>query len=96
MESHLQVNLVRPSLSHKWGLQLSYDYTRKVIKVAAVVDNSILRDQLRVNDVLVKLNGVNPTIKFRDVKGSVSYTHLRAHETLRYLVCRLLLEKKKK
>ncbi len=23
-----------------------------------------------------------------------SYTHLRAHETLRYLVCRLLLEKK--
>ena len=24
---------------------------------------------------------------------SVSYTHLRAHETLRYLVCRLLLEK---
>jgi len=26
---------------------------------------------------------------------SVSYTHLRAHETLRYLVCRLLLEKKK-
>ena len=25
--------------------------------------------------------------------GSVSYTHLRAHETLRYLVCRLLLEK---
>ena len=27
---------------------------------------------------------------------TVSYTHLRAHETLRYLVCRLLLEKKKK
>ena len=26
---------------------------------------------------------------------AVSYTHLRAHETLRYLVCRLLLEKKK-
>ena len=31
-------------------------------------------------------------------KGSrpVSYTHLRAHETGAYLVCRLLLEKKKK
>src|SRR5665647_3842565 len=26
----------------------------------------------------------------------VSYTHLRAHETDSYLVCRLLLEKKKK
>ena len=28
-------------------------------------------------------------------KESVSYTHLRAHETGRNLVCRLLLEKKK-
>ena len=27
--------------------------------------------------------------------GTVSYTHLRAHETLMNLVCRLLLEKKK-
>ena len=27
---------------------------------------------------------------------SVSYTHLRAHETRHDLVCRLLLEKKKK
>ena len=30
----------------------------------------------------------------KDVIMAVSYTHLRAHETLRYLVCRLLLEKK--
>src|SRR5664280_2878565 len=29
-------------------------------------------------------------------KNSVSYTHLRAHETVLDLVCRLLLEKKKK
>src|SRR5680860_1672934 len=27
--------------------------------------------------------------------GTVSYTHLRAHETDSYLVCRLLLEKQK-
>ena len=27
--------------------------------------------------------------------SAVSYTHLRAHETDSYLVCRLLLEKKK-
>ena len=30
-----------------------------------------------------------------DVSGPVSYTHLRAHETVLDLVCRLLLEKKK-
>ena len=28
-------------------------------------------------------------------RGTVSYTHLRAHETVLDLVCRLLLEKKK-
>src|SRR5678816_3395336 len=31
-----------------------------------------------------------------DHAGTVSYTHLRAHETPEHLVCRLLLEKKKK
>src|SRR5665811_540691 len=30
-----------------------------------------------------------------DYTGAVSYTHLRAHETVLDLVCRLLLEKKK-
>src|SRR5665647_3881221 len=30
------------------------------------------------------------------LQTAVSYTHLRAHETDSYLVCRLLLEKKKK
>ena len=31
----------------------------------------------------------------RNSEGPVSYTHLRAHETVLDLVCRLLLEKKK-
>ena len=31
-----------------------------------------------------------------DKDAPVSYTHLRAHETVLDLVCRLLLEKKKK
>src|SRR5665647_2454766 len=34
-------------------------------------------------------------ILFLHGEGTVSYTHLRAHETDSYLVCRLLLEKKK-
>ena len=33
--------------------------------------------------------------KARYVDAAVSYTHLRAHETVLDLVCRLLLEKKK-
>ena len=37
--------------------------------------------------------GVHCTL---DSFSAVSYTHLRAHETVLDLVCRLLLEKKKK
>eukprot|EP01017_Pseudomicrothorax_dubius_P027844 TRINITY_DN3255_c0_g1_i4.p1 TRINITY_DN3255_c0_g1~~TRINITY_DN3255_c0_g1_i4.p1 ORF type:complete len:112 (+),score=18.66 TRINITY_DN3255_c0_g1_i4:65-400(+) len=33
---------------------------------------------------------------YLDTFKSVSYTHLRAHETPEHLVCRLLLEKKKR
>ena len=39
--------------------------------------------------------GLGPKIG-RDGRDAVSYTHLRAHETVLDLVCRLLLEKKKK
>src|SRR5664279_586079 len=41
-------------------------------------------DAAGYDDILVETVGVGP----------VSYTHLRAHETDSYLVCRLLLEKK--
>ena len=40
---------------------------------------------------MISINGVAIEIDHR----SVSYTHLRAHETVLDLVCRLLLEKKK-
>ena len=36
-----------------------------------------------------------PVNEFTVWHGTVSYTHLRAHETVLDLVCRLLLEKKK-
>eukprot|EP00658_Telonema_sp_P-2_P028419 TRINITY_DN21778_c0_g1_i1.p1 TRINITY_DN21778_c0_g1~~TRINITY_DN21778_c0_g1_i1.p1 ORF type:complete len:145 (+),score=49.63 TRINITY_DN21778_c0_g1_i1:133-567(+) len=39
--------------------------------------------------------GIN-TSKTPTTTTAVSYTHLRAHETPEHLVCRLLLEKKKK
>ena len=36
-----------------------------------------------------------PVVRDAERVGTVSYTHLRAHETVLDLVCRLLLEKKK-
>ena len=41
-------------------------------------------------------NGLAVAVQIFTVLTSVSYTHLRAHETKANLVCRLLLEKKKK
>src|SRR5678810_515654 len=51
-------------------------------------DDVILREIARFQPDLVGLSFLSTT-------SSVSYTHLRAHETGRNLVCRLLLEKKK-
>ena len=46
--------------------------------------------QNHIDELIHKPNGILL------VTGPVSYTHLRAHETVLDLVCRLLLEKKKK
>ena len=53
---------------------------------------------LKNNDVNCQQKAIIVTYKLdnRYYLGPVSYTHLRAHETVLDLVCRLLLEKKKK
>ena len=45
--------------------------------------------------LLMKTNSDGDSVWSKEFTGSVSYTHLRAHETVLDLVCRLLLEKKK-
>src|SRR5680860_1693636 len=47
-------------------------------------------------DMFVDLALTYALLNFIGTVVPVSYTHLRAHETDSYLVCRLLLEKKKK
>ena len=53
---------------------------------------------LMSKQVLEKHNGKVPKTfeELENLPGAVSYTHLRAHETVLDLVCRLLLEKKTK
>ena len=49
----------------------------------------------KINSKWIKNLNIRPkTIKCIEENIAVSYTHLRAHETGRNLVCRLLLEKK--
>eukprot|EP00657_Telonema_sp_P-1_P000070 TRINITY_DN10108_c0_g1_i1.p1 TRINITY_DN10108_c0_g1~~TRINITY_DN10108_c0_g1_i1.p1 ORF type:complete len:206 (-),score=59.79 TRINITY_DN10108_c0_g1_i1:42-659(-) len=66
--------------------------------IQAAVVSGTLTPHLKVLGLLPK--GVSPSSLFANrisvVDNAVSYTHLRAHETVLDLVCRLLLEKKKK
>ena len=56
-----------------------------------------LGDHLRPGDALseVSRGGDDDVLRVDPLPVAVSYTHLRAHETVLDLVCRLLLEKKK-
>ncbi len=58
--------------------------------LAVVCDDVVLVERMR------KGRGVSDDEWIRYPCSPVSYTHLRAHETKANLVCRLLLEKKKK
>ena len=51
------------------------------------------KTEISLNTALALAKDRKTTLVDMDV--AVSYTHLRAHETGRNLVCRLLLEKKK-
>ena len=69
------------------------DIVVKKLDLISELDSDILHKRLGIEtnsdaDILVAC------IKDSDI--AVSYTHLRAHETVLDLVCRLLLEKKKK
>src|SRR5450756_2886557 len=88
-------------IATKLGARLNPDpraYDRK--NMTASVEGS-LRD-LGVETIdLMQLHVPPPEVYNAEVFGildelAVSYTHLRAHETRHDLVCRLLLEKKKK
>ena len=56
----------------------------QLCKRIAILDHGEIRINTEMKDLLAQLS-----------VETVSYTHLRAHETGRNLVCRLLLEKKK-
>ena len=72
------------------------DYAHNAMSLAKVLKMLRIYEPERI--LLVFGCGGNRAGSRRSGMGrvAVSYTHLRAHETGRNLVCRLLLEKKKK
>src|SRR5674476_1603941 len=96
-----------PEISYRRGYEQGAQQVFDAIKHCLPVRQSSIVQAWLVEDLhkwrLANLRGESK----RDPDGSiimcqppterpVSYTHLRAHETGRNLVCRLLLEKKKK
>src|SRR5680860_673782 len=80
------------------------DLSGQTIEVAAVWSGAEQANFQKIIDAFQEQSGVQVTFtstgdQIATILGTrmpVSYTHLRAHETDSYLVCRLLLEKKKK
>src|SRR5450756_1465044 len=69
----------------------------KPMASGAIVKNKIATPKECLTYALtLPTSAVITGIDSMDVLEPVSYTHLRAHETRHELVCRLLLEKKKK
>eukprot|EP00658_Telonema_sp_P-2_P028160 TRINITY_DN2162_c0_g5_i1.p7 TRINITY_DN2162_c0_g5~~TRINITY_DN2162_c0_g5_i1.p7 ORF type:complete len:112 (-),score=27.35 TRINITY_DN2162_c0_g5_i1:1-336(-) len=81
----------RPVLSTRRGTKQADGYVRNARYESTSCSRSIAsaRELTAGSSMTDAMGSVRP-------RTPVSYTHLRAHETPEHLVCRLLLEKKKK
>src|SRR5665811_2538215 len=75
--------------SHVFGLLVRHTWPLAIMPSADQVPVKSTHSTMRWHKWVVLIAGSTGS-------ASVSYTHLRAHETVLDLVCRLLLEKKKK
>ena len=90
---------------HKVGLLLPlFELPYTIVMPQSLLDDELIRlteDEKRgLMDLGLRARhldalGLVQAQRYFDRYPAVSYTHLRAHETDSYLVCRLLLEKKK-
>src|SRR5678816_4946281 len=92
-----------PWLEGKWSLRdaVNVMVTASIatLRYGAKFKEDVLYNRYQSGrDVIKKYSTAGPFAYIipQDQHDPVSYTHLRAHETPEHLVCRLLLEKKKK
>ena len=87
-------------LSIKLQAQIETELSRqaKILRksISGLIDSGDLVSLKAQVDEYASASDSRITIILKNGDVTVSYTHLRAHETVLDLVCRLLLEKKKK
>ena len=95
------INSRPTAINLKWAVdrmmnKLSGVNSDKILEIALNEAKEICEEDIKFCEN-IGLNGLKIIEKIYNEKKdtAVSYTHLRAHETLMNLVCRLLLEKKK-
>ena len=71
-----------------------YDLGTNFVFTPLVPARAVTERFLSNNNEASPKTSEGPILLSLSPRGAVSYTHLRAHETLMNLVCRLLLEKK--
>ena len=91
--------LYRPEAAHL--LRQAHQRQRRIVAPGiqraedAIQERAVINDQLPLLATFRQLaDGIQPGAAQTLAVCPVSYTHLRAHETVLDLVCRLLLEKK--
>src|SRR5678815_2551252 len=90
----VQMDNLRSMLGVKRINKMRNELIRELCGVKKGVNERIKESMLRWFGNVERMN--DSRLVKRMYSGAVSYTHLRAHETPEHLVCRLLLEKKKK
>ena len=88
----------RPSLEKHLSMYLDMEAPPGLLTVLSAWARHEVK-QLRIGAFVMDDQAIGRSFRLpvwvKDGPGPVSYTHLRAHETVLDLVCRLLLEKKK-
>src|SRR5665647_3858682 len=80
-----------------WDRRKNGEIYPKWLTITAVKDNDgVVTHYVGIHVDITERKAAEKEIQLLAYYDPVSYTHLRAHETDSYLVCRLLLEKKKK
>src|SRR5664279_5123902 len=93
MEQYLEIKAGHPGLLLFYRMGDFYELFFEDAEIASKTLGIVLTKRGKHQGLDIPMCGV-PVERSEDYLHPVSYTHLRAHETDSYLVCRLLLEKK--